>query len=235
MVVVGGNVKIGVLGGIGPEATGEFYNKLIHRLQSEGLINSNQDFPKIIINSVPAPELVSTNIKEDELKEYLVGLKELDYLNTDFIVMVCNTIHLFHEKLQSEINTQILDLREEVKTFLIDNNIGEVLIIGTPQTVKSGLYNFEEIKTITPNNFELKKLSHTIFNYNKGFEKEKQIAISKDVCQKYLDRGVKKIILGCTEFAVMLKNENIPTINTVDILVDATIKRFILNKQKVIL
>lgn len=231
MVVVGGNVRIGVLGGIGPEATGEFYNKLINRLQCRGLINSNQDFPKIIINSIPAPELVSTNIKENELKEYLIGLKELDCLNVDFIVMVCNTIHLFHKKLQSEINTPILNLRIEVKKFLIKNKINEVLVIGTPQTVNSGLYSFDGIKTYTPSNEELKQLSKAIFNYNKGCEKKKQIVISKEICQKYLDRGVKKIILGCTEFAVMLKYERISSINTIDVLVDATVNNSIKIKR----
>ena len=52
------NFKIGILGGIGPEATGEFYNKLIKRLQEKDLIKSNKDFPQIFINSIPAPELI---------------------------------------------------------------------------------------------------------------------------------------------------------------------------------
>ena len=34
--------------------------------------------------------------------------------------------------------------------------------------------------------------------------------------------GSEKIVLGCTELAVMLDNENLPLINTVDVLVMAT-------------
>ena len=41
-------IKIGVLGGIGPEATGMFYLKLIKKMQADGLISCNGDFPQIL-------------------------------------------------------------------------------------------------------------------------------------------------------------------------------------------
>jgi aspartate racemase len=116
--VVAGGIRIGVLGGIGPEATGEFYSKLIAKLQEKGLIKSNKDFPQIVINSIPAPELIYDEISDEELKVYIDGLKELDEFGVDFIVMVCNTIHLYYDKLQREVKTPILNLREEMKEFL---------------------------------------------------------------------------------------------------------------------
>jgi hypothetical protein len=61
-------VRIGVLGGIGPEATGEFYNKLIAKFQERGLIKTNRDFPQIVINSIPAPELIYDTISDEDLK-----------------------------------------------------------------------------------------------------------------------------------------------------------------------
>jgi len=231
-VVLGGKCKIGVLGGIGPEATGEFYNKLITELQVRELINNNQDFPQIIINSIPALELIENKVSEKDLESYLSGLIELHNFKVDFIVMVCNTIHLFHDKLQKRINTPIMDLKKEIKKFLIKNNIQKLLVIGTPLTIKSGLYEFREINSFKPNEKELETLSKAIFNFNKGFKKEEQIKITKKICEKYLEKGAKKIILGCTEFAVMLGKENLPNINTIDLLVDATIKKFILTKAK---
>src|SRR3989338_5655614 len=100
-------IKIGVLGGIGPEATGLFYLKLIKRLQDSGLIRDNQDFPQIIINSIPAPELIFDKVENTDLEVYENGIQELDKMNPDFIVMVCNTIHLYHQSLQSKIATEI--------------------------------------------------------------------------------------------------------------------------------
>jgi aspartate/glutamate racemase len=66
-------IKIGVLGGIGPEATGEFYNKLISKLQDNGMIKSNSDFPQIIINRIPAPELID-HASESDIEQYRKGI-----------------------------------------------------------------------------------------------------------------------------------------------------------------
>ena len=226
-MVAGGICKIGVLGGIGPEATGEFYNKLIKRLQESGLIKSNRDFPQIVINSIPAPELIYDKISDEELQPYIGGLKELDKFGVDFIVMVCNTIHLYYDKLQREINTPILDLREELGRLLQRKKIKSALIIGTPSTIKQGLYRFKSIKSFEPNEKELKQLANAIFNFNKGIEKQNQIQGVKKICEKYLSKGAGTIILGCTEFAVMLGGEDLPKINTIDALAEATTRKFL--------
>jgi len=226
MVVVGGLCKIGVLGGIGPEATGEFYNKLIKRLQEKGLIKTNRDFPQIVVNSIPAPELIYNKISDTDLQPYVNGLKELDKFGVDFIVMVCNTIYLYYDKLQKEVNTPILDLKKELKELLKRKKIKSTLIIGTPNTIKQGLYRFRDIKSFGPNENEMKKLTNAIFNFNKGIGKQKQIQRVRKICEKYLSKGAGTIILGCTEFAVMLGEENLPTINTIDVLVEATTRKF---------
>ncbi len=220
-------VRIGVLGGIGPEATGEFYNKLIRRLQVSGLINKNADFPQIIINSIPAQELVFDKISDADLKDYIDGLKFLDRSCVDFIVMVCNTIHLYYDQLQKEINTPILDLRKEVKQYLISKR-GKVLVLGTPATIKNGLYEFSGAEYIRLTKKESKKISRSILQFNRG---EKSIGIVSKITKKYRQKGAR-IILACTELAIMLENEKIPNINTIDVLVNATIDKFLSLKSK---
>ena len=141
--------------------------------------------------------------------------------------MVCNTIHLYYNKLQKEIQTPILNLRKELEQLLINKNIKSTFTIGTPNTIKKGLYKFKGIKSFEPNKEEIKQLTNSIFNFNKGFDKELQIQKVKKICKKYLKKGAEIVILGCTEFAVMLKEENFPKINTIDVLVEATIKKII--------
>ena len=190
------------------------------------MIKSNSDFPQIIINSIPAPELIYENVTDEDLKPYIEGLKELDEFGVDFIVMVCNTIHLFYERLQREINTPILDLRKELKRVLIERGIKCMTVLGTPLTVKKGLYEFRGIKSINPGSEELEKLSLAIFNFNRGIEREKQIQTVKEICRKYLNLGSEVIILGCTEFAVMLGDAELPVINTVDVLAEMVIRKY---------
>src|SRR3989344_4503708 len=104
------NLKIGVLGGIGPEATAEFYSKLIQKLQEKNLIK-----------------------------------------------------------------TKNIDLRKELELHVEKKKIKSVFILGTPNTIKQGLYKFKEIKTFHPNKKETKDLTRIIFNFNKGYKKEKKI------------------------------------------------------------
>lgn len=219
--------RIGVLGGIGPEATAEFYSKLIRRLQEKNLIKSNVDFPQIIINSIPAPELIYDNISETDLKPYRKGLQELDNFHGDFILMVCNTIHLYYDVLQREIRTPILDLRKEIHNELIKKGIKSVFVIGTPSTIKHGLYKFDNINYFEPDESEMKQLTKSIFDFNRGFETGGCIDFVRHVCKKYLERGADIVILGCTEFALMLDKEKIPKINTIDVLVNSAVDRFI--------
>jgi len=230
-VVARGNSKIGVLGGIGPEATGEFYNKFINRLQERGLIKRNKDFPQIVINSIPAPELIYDKISEKDLMPYIRGLKELDKFGVDFILMVCNTIHLYYDLLQKQINTPILNLRYELNNILLKKGIKSTLIIGTPNTIKQGLYRFKGISSFEPNQKEIGQLSKAIFMFNKGLNKSYQVKKVRKICDKYLKKGAEIVILGCTEFAVMLNEEDIPKINTIDVLVEAAIANFCLSKN----
>ena len=190
------------------------------------MIKRNTDFPQIIINSIPAPELIYDKISDEELQPYIEGLKELDKFKLDFIVMVCNTIHLYYEKLQTEIDTPILDLRKELRASLKRKRIKSALIIGTPNTIKRGLYRFKDIKYFEPNEKEMKELTSSIFNFNKGIEK--QIQSLRKICEKYINYGAETIILGCTEFAILLSKEKFPTINTIDVLVDAAIEKLLI-------
>lgn len=162
-------------------------------------------------------------ISDKDLDLYIKGLKELESLDVDFIVVVCNTIHLFYDKLQKSVNIPIIDLRKEVKKSL--NKYNSALIIGTSNTIKKGLYRFHGIKLFEPSENEINRLNECIFNFNRGINKKLQARKVKDICQKYLKKGAQVVILGCTEFAVMLSQANFPKINTIDVLINSTIEK----------
>ena len=196
-------------------------------MQKRNLVKSNGDFPQIIINSIPAPELIYETISDRDLLPYASGLKELDNFGVDFIVMVCNTIHLFHGQLQKGIKAPILDLKIELKQFLSRKKIKSAAIFGTPLLIKKGLYRFDKIKYFDLSTLEQRMLCNAISNFNRGFEKEKHAGTVKGLAQIYVNKGAEIIILGCTELALMLEKENLPKIDTIDILVDSTINEFL--------
>lgn len=225
-------IKIGVLGGIGPEATGRFYDGLFRRLQQRG-IEGNTSYPQVIVNSIPAPELVG-KISDDQIIPYRIGLKELDDLGVDFIAMVCNTIHLYRDELQKGIRASIIDLREEVRRKLATENIKKITVLGTGPTIEQGLYAFPEMENVPISHEDIQKLEMIIINYNSGKDKKNtkyQIADVVGIAVKYINEGAQVALLGCTEIAVMLKDVHIPKIDTLDVLIDATIEHDRLEKN----
>ena len=184
-------------------------------------MKSNKDYPRIIINSIPAPELISDKITAEQLKPYTQGIKSLEQFGADFIVMACNTIHLYHDLLQSKVDIPILNLKEAVKNAL--NSSQTISIFGTPATIEGKLYNFKGITYLNPKGKDLKKLSRAIENFNKGSQRSKQIAGVGRLANKYIQRGSNIIILACTEISLMLEKSNIPRKDTLDILAEYTV------------
>ncbi len=215
------NIKIGVLGGIGPESTIYFYSRLIRKLQENKLVSKNEDFPQIIINSIPAPELFGNESIKQDLKIYLKGIKELDSHNPDLIVIICNTAHIFYDFLQSKIKSPILNLPVLVENKLKKTN--SYSILGSSTTLKKRLYNFENIKCNEIDKGDWVKLDKIIYNYNLGKNREQQKENARILARKYIQKGSEKLLLACTEISLILKDTDIPKIDTLDILVEVVI------------
>lgn len=222
----GGTVRIGILGGIGPEATAEFYARLIKGVQESG-VSSNTEFPNIFVNSISAPELVHSRASDEELKPYIEGLKALDSMDPDFIVMACNTIHVFLPALQKEVRSPILDLRAVVAAELRRLGISSLLVFATPITTTSGLYEFRGIKCFVPNPEEMNLISESVIDFNVGRLSGGQCEGLRDACRKYLGMGAQTVLLGCTELALILSGESFPKISTLDVLARATVQKFL--------
>lgn len=218
------NLKIGVLGGIGPEASAEFYLRLVKGLQNSGMIRNNTDYPQILINNIPAPELIGETISEEQLSPYKTGLRQLDSFGVNVIVIVCNTIHLYLQQLQEGIRAPIMDIRQKVKERMLSDRVEKVAVIGTPNTIRQGLYRFDGIDYVDLSDEEISQLSAAIFSYNRGENKDVQQQIVEGIVRRCLDGGAETILLACTESAVMIKDVEIPKIDTLDVLMEGTIE-----------
>src|SRR3989344_7277663 len=107
---------IGVLGGIGPGSSAFFYEQLVSKFKEKYKPKQNIDYPRIIINSIPAPELTSGE-NQSKWQFYVDGLSFLE-TESDFIVIVCNTAHAFYDDFAKIISKPLLDLRALVHKTL---------------------------------------------------------------------------------------------------------------------
>ena len=85
--------KIGILGGMGPEATADLYMKIVKYFQKNYGARYDKDFPEFFINSVPIPDVVeSMENEKNVLFMLLSATKLLQKDGCDFIVIACNSV-----------------------------------------------------------------------------------------------------------------------------------------------
>ena len=82
--------SIGILGGMGPEATAELYLRIIRIFQVRYGAKYDSDFPEIIIINVPIPDVVEDVTQEQKVKEMLLeSVRKLQTAGVDIIARVC--------------------------------------------------------------------------------------------------------------------------------------------------
>jgi aspartate racemase len=94
--------KIGIIGGLGPEATIDYYKEIINSFKNE---NGDLNYPEIIIYSVNMSEFLSL-MKEKKydqvttlLLEKIEGLKRA---GAEFAVISANTPHLLFDRIKEK-------------------------------------------------------------------------------------------------------------------------------------
>src|SRR5689334_5237573 len=92
---------IGILGGMGPQATIDLYQKIVDSTPA----NVDQDHIHVVIDSNPQiPDRTGYLLGKNEnpIAAMLEGLKTLEKANVDFVLIPCNTAHVFVPYLQEQ-------------------------------------------------------------------------------------------------------------------------------------
>src|SRR3989344_7926112 len=124
---------VGVIGGVGPETTAEFYLELIFGCYQKNKINR----PPILVWNIPLAykieeDLITKSEGEERYIPYLVEAAQLlEKGGADFLVMPCNSLHIFIEEIRESVKIPVLSIVEETTKFLKEKGIAKVGIIST--------------------------------------------------------------------------------------------------------
>lgn len=225
MLVVFTWKKIGILGGMGPEATAQLYFKIIRILQSKYGAKKDKDFPEIVIVNLPLPDVVEE--LQDGVKEQLIcGVKKLEAAGVDFIVVPCNTVCYFIESLRRAVPIPIISLPEEVAIVVNKLKLKKVGLLGTKMTIDTRLFSnsMPEVEIAYPTKSETKIITKIILEVLGGRKTTKSKVKTKMIIQRLKSRGAQAVILGCTELSLLIKKSKY-VMDTLEILAEATVKR----------
>lgn len=225
--------KIGILGGMGPEATVYMYDNIVKRTKVE----KDQDHIHVIINSYPKvpPRTVAILNEGPSPTPYLVeGIKTLNAAGADFIIIPCVTAHHFLSEVKQEVDFDYISLLDEALAWTKRHypKIKTVGIISSTGTLISRLFHdcFAEqgIELISPNHDEQDDVMDAIFGdkgIKAGFTQGKPKDMIVDVAIKLISKGAEAILAGCTEVPLVLLDEDIPSplIEPMQIVAEASI------------
>lgn len=223
---------IGIIGGMGPEASRHFYGLLISHAQKDYHIEKNEDFPEIYLASIPVSDFISDEKREKEaLKMLKDRVREMDKLPISFFCMACNTGHLLLDKLKKQTEKPFISLIEEVPRFIKKQKIKKIGLLATPTTIKTKLYQKplekEHIETIVPKNGDIKLLGEIIKETIAGKNLEDNKILIQHIAKRLLRLGAEGIIESCTEIPLIFPKQHlVPVFDTLEILADAVLKKY---------
>ncbi|MFP3951636.1 MAG: aspartate/glutamate racemase family protein [Candidatus Bathyarchaeia archaeon] len=222
---------IGILGGMGPEATADLFHRIIRATPAD----KDQDHFRTIIDSNPAvPDRTEAILHEgaDPVPEMLKSGKTLQGTGVDFIVIPCNSAHYFHNRLSAKLDVPILhmiDLTAE-RASSDYHGVEKAGLLATDGTVQSGIYHkrFEQkgIHIITPESKEQDDVMEAIYEYIKKGNLEVGGRILKRIAEELEARGSDVIICGCTEVSLVLHDGDLekPVLDPLQILAETAVE-----------
>jgi aspartate racemase len=230
--------KIGVIGGVGPESSVEYYRLIIKRFRER--LNT-QDYPEIVINSINMTEMLSYvfDNRLDKLVDFLSAkIKVLEDAGADYGAIASNTPHIVFDRLAERVRLPLISIVEETCKVIHEKKLPRVGLLGTKSTMTNGFYNRAAkelgIEIIIPRSdkqdyIHEKYMSELVLNKILPETKQQLINIIRNLIEK---ESIKGVILGGTELPLILSQDDFSDIeifDTTKIHVESIVTRMIEN------
>src|SRR5271169_1564080 len=127
---------VGIVGGIGPESTIEYYRSIIASYRQQ---KPDGSYPSIILNSVDVTKLLGWMGANQlsEVTNYLVdGLQRLVQAGADFGIIAANTPHIVFDDVQQRSPIPLVSIVEAARAEAGRRGITRLGLLGTRYTMK---------------------------------------------------------------------------------------------------
>ncbi len=224
---------IGIIGGIGPESTIEYY-----RLILAGYLERKPDgtYPAIVINSIDMQRMLGL-IEANDLAgvtEYLVReIARLSRAGVDFALMAANTPHIVFDEVHARVGTPLISIVEATCEAAKAMGMKKPGLFGTSFTMQGRFYpdvfTREGIALAVPNRDEQtyihdKYMGELVHGVIRPETREGLLAIVDQMRER---EGIDGLILGGTELPLILRDpahRGIPFLDTTRIHVARALK-----------
>ncbi|HEX2977065.1 MAG TPA: amino acid racemase [Bacteroidales bacterium] len=224
---------IGIIGGLGPEATVDYYNLLIDSFKDD---SGSLNYPEIIIYSVNMSEFLGLmrEKKYDSAARKVADKAEaLKRAGADFAAITANTPHMLFDQITGLSPLPLISIVEATCEECMKMGVKRAGLMGTGFTMNATFYQdvFKKhgLEVLVPEASDRELINHKLFTeIELGIFRDETRQILVGIIEKMVsEQKIDSIILGCTELPLILKEPSysgIPALNTTKIHVDAIVK-----------
>ena len=231
--------RCGIIGGIGPEATVDYYRGIVGGYR--GRIQDGS-YPEIVIHSINMTKMIEYLQKDDRASLISYLLSALDFLKkagADFAAMASNTPHAVFDELEKESPLPLVSIVRETLKAAASAQFKRCGLLGTAFTMGNDFYSrvfaSENISVAVPGG-ESMKLVHEIIFGELVFGKvtsDSRCELMGIIHRMREEHNIDSLILGCTELPLILKESEsasagIPFLDTTSIHVKGIVDNIIL-------
>jgi aspartate racemase len=224
---------IGVLGGMGPEATLSFYAKLLASTPAA----RDQDHLRVIIDSNPkVPDRTAALLGQGEspVPAMAAGLEALARAGADLAVIPCVSAHAFLAELRARSPIPVLSILD-VAAEAVRGRVPPVRTAGllaTTGTVRSGVFQTAlaaaGVGVRVPTPAEQERVMAAIYSIKGALGNMERKALRDAlgvIARRLVADGAEAIVLGCTELPLILADADlgVPVFDVVLLLARAAI------------
>jgi len=209
--------NIGIIGGIGPEATIDCYSYIVNKVRERlSIDNDFSRLPNIIIYSLGRDHFYGDAFKfPDKPARIRSVIEELHRAGADFVIGACNSLHVMYDQLADDLPIPWISIMDATAEAILIAKMNLVGLLGTYMTMSDDFYQRalarHGIQTLTPDTDTMCRVDEIIL---KELDWNLMRAESKIYLLQCIDelsrRGAQGVILGCTELPLLVKQEDTP-------------------------
>jgi len=209
---------IGILGGMGPEATAHFFGLVVKNTRAA----KDQDHVPVIVYNLPAiPDRTAAILRggASPLPHLVRGVRALHRAGADFAVIPCVTAHYFHPALAARSSIPVVQLLEETVADVRKRRprIRVIGLLASDGTVVSRIFHdafgAAGIEVLVPTPHDQKRVMNAIYG-KKGIKAGVTTGLPRkavlDAAAGLIRAGAQGIVAGCTEVPLVLGEDDLP-------------------------
>ena len=222
---------VGVLGGMGPDATVDFMTKVIALTPAD----KDQDHLHMLVDhnpTVPNRQTFILGGDEDPGPAMAAMARRLEAAGADFLVIPCNTAYAFQKSILDVISIPLISIIDESIDAIGEKapDAKAVGLLATNGCLQAGVYQSamaaKDLVAVMPEGDELEQLMTLVNGIKAGHKGSDVSASMRKLAEALIGRGAAAIIAGCTEIPLVLDDSmlEVPLISSTDVLAQRTVQ-----------